>query len=148
MRKGLHSALGWGWGQCSWSRCSGSSHQVRELHSRTTEITATWVKRCYLPHKAVFINKEKNVAWMCTKPERENTDSWQKCKINISIIFYIRQEFVYRKLPAWQQWNILFSLSLCVFLVYSSQMTTTAWNLGHDADWLVQHHGPISIQNI
>lgn len=49
---------------------------------------------------------------------------------------------------AWQQWNILFSLSFSAFLVYSSQTTTPAWNLGHDADWLVQHPGPISIQNI
>lgn len=26
-------------------------------------------------------------------------------------------------------------------------MTATAWNLGRGADWLVQHRGPISIQN-
>lgn len=61
---------------------------------------------------------------------------WQRTEVQNNILH--QASLFTETFRAWQQWNILFSLSFCVFLVYSSQMTTTAWNLGHDADWLIQ----------
>lgn len=81
MRKGLHSSPGWGWGPCSWSRCSGSSRQARERRSRTTESAATWVKDQEKPGD--FINK-RNAAGTSTKLERKRwqlTDTEKKARV-------------------------------------------------------------------
>lgn len=74
---------------------------------------------------------------MCTTFEKGNTDGWQKSKINISIIFYIRQESVYRNVPCLTAVEYLvFLVPLCLSCIFftddnhSMESRSWCWSAG------------------